>query len=615
MKKNLLLIVFTTFFAARFSAQCVFTCSTYVVNPIAFTTIPTPGSTDVISQFSPNQDDGITPLINIGFNFQYFCTTYTQLWICSNGFIQFNNGVPAISTGYSDPTQAFPNPTAPNAMVALNMNDLDASGGNCSINYVLLGTAPNRMFVVSYVNVPVYGYPSGLHTGQIVLYETSNIIEIYTGSVQNTGTTPGTQGIENANGSSGYTVPGRNDVIWSATSSAYQFAPYSSSPPSAVNGNTLTCSGSGEIYNVTASPGALSYSWTAPSGWTGTSTTNILNVNTGASGNLSVSAIYTCGISGATTLSVNTLPLPVVSMTVANPIICSGEIATITPAGAVSYTLEPGTLPGTTDYLVGPNVNTTYTLYGVDANGCVSNNDPNMMITVNTSPTVSVNSGSVCPGQTFTVVPTGADYYTYSTNFPYITQTAPGNYTFSVVGTATNGCAATVNGYVTVYPNPTVNITAANSRTMICQNESVVLTAHGADSYHWLSSGGGNTATYTVLANSFTATYTVTGTTTNGCSKNSSILIITDPCTGIQELNASAAHFMSAYPNPSSGQIMVQVSKAATVAVYDLQGKLILQQQFEAGEHLVDLRNVNAGQYFLRASSDNASQSLILVKE
>jgi hypothetical protein len=72
-----------------------------------------------------------------------------------------------------------------------------------------------------------------------------------------------------------------------------------------MTGNASVCSASSNSYSVAAVPGASSYTWTLPGGWTGTSTTNSITTTASATGgNISVSANNTCGSSALRTLAV-----------------------------------------------------------------------------------------------------------------------------------------------------------------------------------------------------------------------------------------------------------------------------------------------------------------------
>lgn len=81
-----------------------------------------------------------------------------------------------------------------------------------------------------------------------------------------------------------------------------------------INGNTSVCQGRSETYSVTSVPGAISYTWTLPSGWTGTSTANSITTTVGISGGtISVTASFSCGNSNNQTLNLIINPIPSIS--------------------------------------------------------------------------------------------------------------------------------------------------------------------------------------------------------------------------------------------------------------------------------------------------------------
>jgi hypothetical protein len=85
------------------------------------------------------------------------------------------------------------------------------------------------------------------------------------------------------------------------------------------------CSGTSQTYSVTAVSGATSYTWTLPSGWTGTSTTNSITTTVGTTGGtISVTANNGCGSSTARTLVVS-VPNPNVNLSVNSNIITVAE--------------------------------------------------------------------------------------------------------------------------------------------------------------------------------------------------------------------------------------------------------------------------------------------------
>lgn len=75
--------------------------------------------------------------------------------------------------------------------------------------------------------------------------------------------------------------------------------------PGAISGNAAVCSGSSNTYSITSVTGATSYTWTLPSGWTGSSTTtSITAAASSTSGNISVTANNSYGSSSAQTIAV-----------------------------------------------------------------------------------------------------------------------------------------------------------------------------------------------------------------------------------------------------------------------------------------------------------------------
>ena len=76
--------------------------------------------------------------------------------------------------------------------------------------------------------------------------------------------------------------------------------------PGTISGNTGPTQGSSQTYSISEVPEATSYSWTLPSGWTGSSTTSSITVTVGSNGGtISVRANNTCGSSTARTIAVS----------------------------------------------------------------------------------------------------------------------------------------------------------------------------------------------------------------------------------------------------------------------------------------------------------------------
>ena len=107
---------------------------------------------------------------------------------------------------------------------------------------------------------------------------------------------------------------------------------------------------------------------------------------------------------------------------------------------------------------------------------------------------------------------------------PYTTA---GTYTVSLTVINAEGLTDTEikTGYITVNPLPEVNVSASSEE--ICEGNPTVITATGADSYIWTPETNLDATTGAVVNATPTSdiTYTVTGTTTAGCSASNNISI------------------------------------------------------------------------------------------
>lgn len=162
-------------------------------------------------------DDQVSAALPIGFSFTFYGNTYTDFYISSNGFITFDG---ASSSGCCS-GDVTPSTATPNNKIALCHNDLYPPAGG-SISYFTTGTAPNRMLVVNYNMIGHCCSANPNNTGQIVLYESTFIIDVFATNITSDGSNA-TLGIENAAGTLATTPAGRNGVTWTATNEGWRF--------------------------------------------------------------------------------------------------------------------------------------------------------------------------------------------------------------------------------------------------------------------------------------------------------------------------------------------------------------------------------------------------------
>ena len=87
------------------------------------------------------------------------------------------------------------------------------------------GATNSRYLIVNFDNVPFYpSYTDGRVTGQVILYEGTNLVEIHVTTLENNQPQVITQGVESADGTAAYFLSGRVDSTLSLSNDAVRFA-------------------------------------------------------------------------------------------------------------------------------------------------------------------------------------------------------------------------------------------------------------------------------------------------------------------------------------------------------------------------------------------------------
>jgi gliding motility-associated-like protein len=185
------------------------------------------GASGVVPTQVSLTDDSFTGVIDIGFPFTFYGNTYTQCLISSNDYITFDL---TNAGGYSPwgISAAIPSAADPVNSIMCPWQDINPGLGG-AISYATVGTAPNRIFVVSYYEVPMFSCTDLCFTNQIKLFEGTNVIETHIESKPLCPTWNGgaaIHGLQNATGTAATVVTGRNfPTQWTATNDGYQFTP------------------------------------------------------------------------------------------------------------------------------------------------------------------------------------------------------------------------------------------------------------------------------------------------------------------------------------------------------------------------------------------------------
>lgn len=148
------------------------TTTSYLISPIPYNPDPFTLGTPVYLS-----DDEYSGVINIGFDFCFYGVSYNQLLISSNNYVSFDlsNSLGPSPWSIPGPVPSIANPT--NTVMGPWQDINPGIGGQ--IYYNVAGTAPFRRFVVSYLNVPMFSCTGSLYSSQIILYETTNVVETH----------------------------------------------------------------------------------------------------------------------------------------------------------------------------------------------------------------------------------------------------------------------------------------------------------------------------------------------------------------------------------------------------------------------------------------------------
>jgi gliding motility-associated-like protein len=522
----------------------------YVVNrpayvPFAYTT---PGGTELTSLYV---DDKFSPSISLPFPVCFYGATYNSLVVGSNSVITFDGSNAGLTNSFPLDLDgvAVPIPYAggvqnslfstyyPKASIMGPYHDIDpsvTSSATRKIEWRIEGVAPKRRFIASYNTVPMFNCTSTIATHQMVIYESTGIVEVYVKdkpicTTWNEGFA--IIGMQNFDRNKGIAPAGKNCTVWGGANidSCYRFTP--SGGVSRFKGAQLLVNGN-VVANIadtsTAAPGLLNLNFpnvcpTADStayviratfGWCNdpaqdVTFTDTVFVKKNSPTLAVVTADANCQGNGSVTMNVTGTQVPVqYSLNGGNTF----------QASNVFNNVAPGTYNG--QIKVGDCIVSRQVVVGLVNN-------------------LTINAGldtTICRGASFTRNVVGsATSYTWAPTAGVSGQTATGvilspqtTTTYIVTGTLGN-CTATDNVTVTVTDGATAN---AGPDASILAGDVYLMRGNATPgTYLWTPSTGLSSAT--ILAPNAspqqTTTYTLTVTTPQGCTANDQVTITVTP--------------------------------------------------------------------------------------
>ncbi|MBI2967083.1 MAG: gliding motility-associated C-terminal domain-containing protein [Bacteroidetes bacterium] len=529
--------------------------SNYTVSSIPYAP-PSPftGGTQILI----NIDDVWGSVINLPFTFCFYGNFYNQIVVGANGLITFDVSQANQYCEWSF-TASIPTPGPPSSGGLYNntimgaYHDLDPSYGG-DINYFITGSAPCRMFVINYSNVPHFDCNCFLFadckrsTQQIVIYETTNVIEVYIQQKQTCATWNNGNaviGIQNSTGSAGVAAPGRNTGPWTAANEAWRFTP-SGAPNYTVNWYDQFNNTVGSGISVSVCPSST-INYIAEGVYQHCDGSQVLVYDTLM---VNVPGGFTTSLSQTNTTCSS----------------CIGTATVTTSGGTPPFTFNIGSgnqSSGNFTGLCAGNYSVTVT----DASGCSGNVPVTITAGAQTINATAASADITCNGSgngsVNLTVSGGSLPYTFNWSNAAITEDlsilAPGTYTVTV--TDFNGCTNTASATIT---EPAALAKTFSQTDILCSGDSTgsvtinISGGTGSYTYVWIPSvSSGNSA-----GNLVAGSYLVTITDSNGCTITQSFTV-TQP----SPLSLSLTY---SQPNctDSSGSITAVVSGGVTAYSY-----------------------------------------------
>ncbi|MEM7039296.1 MAG: SprB repeat-containing protein, partial [Bacteroidota bacterium] len=446
--------------------------TTYTVGQIPYVPYPFTTGTQVLVAM----DDIYSPVITLPFDFCFYGGTYNQLIVGSNGCISFNvanaNGFDAWAIN-----AAIPGNNAVANSICAPWHDMDPRFGG-TIRWNVYGTAPCRVFVVSWNQIPMFSCNNLIATQQIAIYETTNIVETFIANKPSCTTWQGAaaiHGIQNAAATAATVVPGRNfPTQWAATNDAWAFTP--------------------------AGAPNFSVTWFESGNATPIGNTNTVQVC--PSGNTDYIAVAEYINCNGDTVSVQDTASVIISganfgVTITKTdITCFGDsngTATAMPqggAGPFTYQWSPYGGMNATATNLGPG---TFTVVVTDSTGCAISQtvdiiEPPQLTTSGATTDVLCNGGST--GSATVTANGGTPGYTYAWSpFGGTNATATGLTAgpYSVIVSDSNNCMDTLN--VMINEPPAITISTS----------SIPVACNGGSNGIAIASASGGTGTLTYL--------------------------------------------------------------------------------------------------------------------
>lgn len=396
--------------------------------------------------------------------------------------------------------------------------------------------------------------------------------------------------------------------------------------PGAISGDVTSCAGDENTYSVSAVTGATSYTWTLPNGWTGSSTTNSIDVTAGNNGGtISVVANNNnCGSSTAQTLSVSVNEAPNQPGAISGDVTsCEGDennysVSAVTGATSYTWTLPNGWIGSSTTNSINATAGSNGGTISVTANNsCGSSTAQTLSASVDEAPNQpGAISGEItfCEGDESTCSVSavdGATSYTWtlpngwtgnSTSNSIDVTAGENGGTVSVV--ANNNCGSSESSAQMVESHPLPMVSFELDSSIVCNSfGDFTLTAGLPEGGTYSGTGVSDDTFSPADAGPGTHVITYTYVDENNCSNSSEQEIVVEVCTDVNDLNHSSVLI---YPNPfrNSLVLMFDENHERVIEFHNAIGQIVHTLQGKGLRMTVDAEHLAPGIYFIRISGE-----------
>tara|TARA_B110000046_G_scaffold14225_1_gene13839 strand:+ start:861 stop:2948 length:2088 start_codon:yes stop_codon:yes gene_type:complete len=319
---------------------------------------------------------------------------------------------------------------------------------------------------------------------------------------------------------------------------------------------------------------------------------------------------FGCTNTANVTLMINALPAITASIDDAD--ICIGETFIFTAGGVDEFTWDMGVIDGE-PYSPAGIETITYTVTGIDENGC--ENSASINATMHPLPAViaTVDQDSICFGESAIFNGEGADTYVWDMgviNGVTFTPDVTGTLIYNVEGTDIYGCTNT--SFVSLNMNEEINVAYVLTEEVLGFDGAIDITVSGgtpAYSFDWSNDGTGDFDDDEDLIGLTSGYYTVVVADSRLCQQILTFNI--DDQLGLDNVQKDN---VVVYPNPFKDVINIQSEGNFVYEVYGING-VIIETGASLNNKILNLEMLPSGIYFVNVNNGSSTSTKKIVKQ